>query len=220
MDEEVRAVGEHRGVGAHAAARLVDAPALAGGVARPHERDRAPLGRRGAEVPDHRLAEDGRRGEILELDAIEDVRPGRQVLEQHLGGEIAFRQRVDIACRRGCRESCRRSRPPPACGRAGRCAPTRRPKSAVTSPDCRPCVMRGRSAARLTAGRAIPPSAVSPADAAPATRSRRRVSAGVCRTWTGQLASCRRIRCGGWRRFLTTPLRLCDSCVTRNLRGV
>jgi len=73
MDEEIRPAGEHRRVGAHAAARLVDAPALAGGVARPDERERAPLGRRGAEVSDRRLAEDRRRGEILELDAIEDV---------------------------------------------------------------------------------------------------------------------------------------------------
>jgi hypothetical protein len=75
------------------------------------------------------------------------------------------------------------------------------PASAVTSPDCRPWVMRGRSAARLTAGRAIIPSAVSPADAAPAARSRRRVSAGVCRTVTGKLASCRRISAEGGAAF-------------------
>jgi hypothetical protein len=42
VDEEIRPVAQHCGVGAHAAARLVDAPALSGGVARPHERDRAP----------------------------------------------------------------------------------------------------------------------------------------------------------------------------------
>ena len=34
-------------------------------------------------------------GEILEPDAIEDVLSGRQVLDQRLGGEIAFRQRID-----------------------------------------------------------------------------------------------------------------------------
>ena len=51
--------------------------------------------------PTMRLADDGRRGEILETDAIEDVLAGRQVLEQRLGGEIAFRQRVDEDARCG-----------------------------------------------------------------------------------------------------------------------
>ena len=95
MDEEIRPVAQHGRVGAHAAARLVDAPALAGGIARPDERDRAPVGRRGAKTADHRLADDGRRGQILEADAIEDVLPGRQALDQRLGGEIGLRQRID-----------------------------------------------------------------------------------------------------------------------------
>ena len=34
-------------------------------------------------------------GEILKADAVEDVLAGRQILDQRLGGEIAFRQRVD-----------------------------------------------------------------------------------------------------------------------------
>ena len=86
---------QHGRVGAHAAARLVDAPALPGGVARPDERHRAAVGRRGAEAADHRLAQDGRRGEVGKADAVEDVLPGRQTFEQRLGGEIALRQRID-----------------------------------------------------------------------------------------------------------------------------
>ena len=73
---------------------FVDAPALTGGVARPDERDRAPVGRRGAETADHRLALDGRRREILEADAVEDVLAGRQTFEQQLGGQVAVRQRI------------------------------------------------------------------------------------------------------------------------------
>ena len=73
----------------------IDAEALSAGVARPHERDRAPLGRGGAEAPDHRLRQDVGRRQVLEADAIENLLPRRQVLHQRLGGEIAFRQRVD-----------------------------------------------------------------------------------------------------------------------------
>ena len=50
MDEEVRSVAQHGRIGAHAAARLVDPPALAGLVARPGERDRPPVARRGAKA--------------------------------------------------------------------------------------------------------------------------------------------------------------------------
>ncbi len=94
MDEEIGPVVAHGGVGAHAAARRIDAPALAHGVARPQERDRAPFLRRRAEMADLRLAEYGRR-QILKAQAIEDVLVRRQVFEQRLGGEIGFRQRVD-----------------------------------------------------------------------------------------------------------------------------
>ena len=45
MNEEVRAVFQHGGVGSHAAAGGIDAPALAGGIARPDERYRLPLQR-------------------------------------------------------------------------------------------------------------------------------------------------------------------------------
>ena len=50
MDEEVRPGAQHGRIGAHAAARLVDPPALAGLVARPGERDRPPVARRGAKA--------------------------------------------------------------------------------------------------------------------------------------------------------------------------
>ena len=86
---------QHGGVGAHAAARLVDAPALARGIARPHERHRAPLVRRGAEASDQRLAHHRREGVILEPHAVEDVLSGRQAFDQRLGGEIGFGERVD-----------------------------------------------------------------------------------------------------------------------------
>jgi hypothetical protein len=77
------------------AARLVDSPALAGGVARPHERNRPALGRSGAEPAHHRLAEDQGLGQILEPDAVEYVLACGQVLDERLGGKIAFRQGVD-----------------------------------------------------------------------------------------------------------------------------
>ena len=96
VNEKIRLVLEDSGVSAHAAARLVDTPALADGIARPHEADRALVARRGAEAANHRLAGNGRRRQILRADAIEDVLAGGQILHQCLGGEIAFRQRVDI----------------------------------------------------------------------------------------------------------------------------
>lgn len=51
--------------------------------------------RRGAEMPNLRLARDRRRRKILEADAVEDVLTGGKVFEQDLAGEIALRQRVD-----------------------------------------------------------------------------------------------------------------------------
>src|SRR5205814_304962 len=94
MDEEVWPVVEHGRKGAHAAALLVDAPALAGSVARPAERYRAPLDRRGAEAPDERLAGDRGRREVGERHPVEDVLSARQSFKQRLGGEISVRQRV------------------------------------------------------------------------------------------------------------------------------
>src|SRR5262249_46948936 len=60
VDEEIGTVSVHHGVGAHAAARFVDAPALTGGVAPPYERNRPPIRRRGPEAPDDRLADERR----------------------------------------------------------------------------------------------------------------------------------------------------------------
>ncbi len=51
------------------------------------------------------------------------------------------------------------------------------PQSVETSPDWTPCVTAGRSAARLRAGLAIPPTAPIAADDAAAASNRRRVSA-------------------------------------------
>src|SRR5262249_35991195 len=85
MDEEVRPVAQHGRIGAHAAARLVDAPALAGLIARPAERNRTAVARRGAKAAHHRLADDGRACKVLKPDAVEDVLAGRELLEQQLG---------------------------------------------------------------------------------------------------------------------------------------
>ena len=60
VDEKVRAILQHGRVGAHAAARLIDAPALSGGVARPHKTDRAPVVRRGTETADFWFAGNSR----------------------------------------------------------------------------------------------------------------------------------------------------------------
>jgi hypothetical protein len=95
MDEEIRPVAQHGRVGAHAAAGLVDAPALAGGIAGPDERDGTAVARRAAKTSGHRLAHDRRRGQILEADTIEDVLARRQPLDQGIGGKIGFGQRVD-----------------------------------------------------------------------------------------------------------------------------
>ena len=83
MDEEVRAVAEHGAVGAHPAARGIDAPALPGGIARPHERNIASRGGRGTEMPDLRLAFDAALADVVEAHAIENVLPCRQAVEQN-----------------------------------------------------------------------------------------------------------------------------------------
>jgi len=96
--KKIRPVAQHGGVVAHAAARLVDASRT--GRYRPTTRRRrcddrpAPCG-----SADLRFARDGRRRQILEPDAIEDVLVRRQSFEQNLAGKIRFRQHVD--CGRG-----------------------------------------------------------------------------------------------------------------------
>ena len=94
VEEKIGAGAEHGRIRAHAAARFVDAPALTGGIARPHERDRAQVARRGTKATDHRFAGDRRRCKVLEANAVEDILSGRQAFDQRLGGEIGFRQRV------------------------------------------------------------------------------------------------------------------------------
>src|SRR6478672_12156918 len=94
MNEEIGPAFQHRGVGAHPTARLIDPPA-AGGVARPHERYVAPLARGGPETPDLRRAEKRGEGMVLKPDAIKHILPGRQTLDQRLGGEVGLRQSID-----------------------------------------------------------------------------------------------------------------------------
>ena len=47
-------------------------------------------------MPDLPLADECGRGMVLERDAVEDILPTRQAFNQGLGGEVGFRQRVDI----------------------------------------------------------------------------------------------------------------------------
>src|SRR5215471_7613557 len=94
MDEEVWPVAQHGRIGAHSAARLVNPPALAGLIARPAERNRTAVARRGAKAAHHRLADDRRACKVLKPDAVEDVLAGRELLEQQLGREIAVRQSI------------------------------------------------------------------------------------------------------------------------------
>ncbi len=93
MDEEIGPSFQHGRIGAHAAARFIDAPTAAGGIARPDEGHAAPFPWRGTKVPDVLLAEDRER-KILEANAIEYVLSGRQALDQRLGREIRLRQRI------------------------------------------------------------------------------------------------------------------------------
>src|SRR5262249_54527857 len=94
MYEEIRRIAVHGSVATHTATREVDAPALAHGVARPDERDRASVGGRGAKMSNFGLAEH-RAGKILKADAIENILSRRQIVEQRFGSEVRFRQRVD-----------------------------------------------------------------------------------------------------------------------------
>src|SRR5262249_42799934 len=84
VDEEIRLVLAHRRIGTHAAARLVDAPALSGGVAGPHEADRASIAWRSAETADGRLADNTGRSKIPKSDAIENLLAGGQAVNQAL----------------------------------------------------------------------------------------------------------------------------------------
>ena len=93
MDEEVGSIALHGGVGAHAAARHVDAPALP--IVSPDHRNETDAGRSAACGSARPAARRIRPRKILEADAIEQVLALRQVFEQRLGGEIGVRQRVD-----------------------------------------------------------------------------------------------------------------------------
>ena len=94
MDKKVRPIVQHRPVCAHAAARKIDTPALARGVARPHERNRASISRRSPKASDTRLTDSLGRPQILESQPIENVLSGRQVFDQRLSGKIRLGQRV------------------------------------------------------------------------------------------------------------------------------
>ena len=150
MDEEIRAVVAHGAERAHAAARHVDAPALSRDIAGPGERHEAATAGAVRKRPTW-LSPMMVGGQVLEADAVEDVLAGRQVFEQHLGREIALRQRV---ARRRVEMVSKLSLVEASTSmRAGRSARAHTmPESTETSPDWMPCVISGRSAARLRRG--------------------------------------------------------------------
>ena len=94
MQQEIRLVFLHGGKGEHAAVVGIDAPALAGDIAAP-QKCVAPVGRRGAEAADRRLARNVGMRQVAEADAIKNILSGGQVFQQHLCGEIALRERGD-----------------------------------------------------------------------------------------------------------------------------
>ena len=93
MNEEVWPVVAHGPVGPHAAARGIDAPALACGVARPDERHRTTLRRRGTEMPDPGFSGEAA-CDVVEAHAIEDILPCGQAIDQRFRSEVAVRQRI------------------------------------------------------------------------------------------------------------------------------
>src|SRR6266540_4062837 len=213
MDEEVGSVRQHRRVGAHAAARFVDAPALSGRIPRPGERDRAAVARRSAEAADQRLAEKGRRRQVLEADAIEDVLACRQTSINALAVKSVAGSASTVTARwMSLNPSVVATSASMREGLSARAQTT--PESTDTSPDWMPWVMRGRSAARLRNGLAVPPSAVIAADEATVVKRRRRVGDAPCRMVTaiGPPPSNHGGRC---RCFLTGAQRLHDGRVTR-----
>lgn len=93
MQEEVGRILADRGIGLHAG--VVDAPALAGGIAGPSETDIALRGRRRAEATNDRLGDGVDVGEIGRDHAVEDVLVGGEVGEQPLYRVIAGRRRIE-----------------------------------------------------------------------------------------------------------------------------
>src|SRR5215467_15467911 len=99
-----------------------------------------------------------------------------------------------------------------SCMREGRSARAHTtPESVEMSPDCRPCVMIGRSSARLTNGRAMPPLVVKAVAAALVARNVRRV---VERTRIVIRASASHIDQESWSGSLTDYRRQHDGLVT------
>ena len=88
VDEEVGGEGAPGLVGAHATARRVDAPALAGGVPAPGEGHVGPGGRGGAQPAHGRLAAPLGPGDVLEDHAVEDVLARGQPAQRHARRQV------------------------------------------------------------------------------------------------------------------------------------
>src|SRR5512140_2791242 len=85
------------------------------------------------------------------------------------------------------------------------------PESIETSPDCTPCVIRGRSLARLMNGRQIPPSVLKAVASALVARKRRREAAPIRIVME---VSASRLNAEACSCPLTNPRRLHDGSVT------
>src|SRR6516164_4901649 len=92
------------------------------------------------------------------------------------------------------------------------------PESTETSPDWTPWVITGRSAARLSAGLAMPPAAAIAADEAAVVKKRRRVSDAPLRMTAIGPPPSNHLR-GSCPRRLTATRHLCDSCVKTSQRA-
>ena len=92
VHEEVRVEAAHHLVEAHTARLGVDPPALARGVAGPHERHVTPVRRRRPEATHDGGARRLHVAEIQESHPIEHVLAGREPIEDHLDGVPALRQ--------------------------------------------------------------------------------------------------------------------------------
>src|SRR5450755_4033370 len=148
MEQEIRSVLAHGGVGQHAAVIGIDAPALPGDIAAPDETDIAPVGRRGAEAADHRFARYVGMRQVAELDPIKNVLSGREIF-QHILAVKSLSGRAAIGGNALAlpNDSVVATSTIICDGRSARAHTT--PPSAPTSPDCTPWVICGRSAARL-----------------------------------------------------------------------
>ncbi len=107
-----------------------------------------------------------------EAHAVEHILSGRETVDQDLGCEIAFRQRIDERAAVDVLEAVGGGKLHQHARRRSTRAQTT-PESTEMSPDCTPWLIAGRSLARLMKGLAMPPKPVNAVAATPVARKRR-----------------------------------------------